>query len=205
MQRYLRLLGVLDLVRLSLALIAFTVLTGLSTVHAAEQKQVNGKVSQDLILPCDEAKPGGPEEVVRRLYQNRPFMRDDLRLGKANRKILQSYFDDRLSGLLEKYLKCDTEISRCPGHPDIFDDGNPDTWKTSDLRICAMTGKLNMVQVQYKNFDSPESVAYLLSKGKSGWRIANIYYVGKARPFDPEQGDAWSMLDTFSDFFESQK
>jgi len=197
-------IGIFHLAGLNLAALALSAICCLSTAHAAGQEQ-EPKATPAHNLPCEEAKAGGPEEVVRKLYTETPFD-VDRRPIKDSEKRVKKFFDERLGGLLAKFMKCDLMSDNCPGMPaDIFVNDNQVTWQFSDLRICAMDAKSGMVQVEYRNFDTPESVAYMLAKGRTGWRITDIYFVGKVRPFDPEKADAFSMLGYLSGYFERHK
>jgi hypothetical protein len=134
----------------------------------AEQASLPGEKSQQ----CNEAKPGGPEDVVRTLYQQYPFS-DNKVLKNEPKETLDKYLDTRFASALLMNQACEDATSEvCAINADIMYDAQDG--KISDLKVCAMNAARNTVQVRFKNSGLPQSVTYKLSNVTSGWKIGDI-------------------------------
>lgn len=121
---------------------------------------------------CEEAKAGGPEEVVRTLYLQYPFE------GKKTIQIepeeaLRKFFDKRLTGLLTENLDCqNSSYEICALDWSIMYVAQDA--QITDLRVCEMDPGQHTGNVQFRNFGEPQIVPYELVKTDAGWRISDI-------------------------------
>lgn len=131
------------------------------------------------VAQCPEAKHGGPEEVVRTLYDQYPL--DGRKIIKNEPKnVLKRFFDRKVTELLVKNNECEKSGDMCDLTFDIMSSaGNASS--VSDARVCTMDAKTHTVVVQYKEIyagsERTGQVTYQLTRTKAGWRISNIFYL----------------------------
>ncbi len=126
------------------------------------------------LAPCREAKAGGPEDVVRALYQAYPAEgREDIK--DAARTTLVKFFDERFTRALLKNQECDDPEEFCYiGENILYDAKDP---KIRGVRVCAMDAARKTVTVEFRDHGDPRDVTYKLTRTAAGWRIADIVII----------------------------
>ncbi len=139
--------------------------------NAADRSRPSDATDFEATHACKEAKPGGPEDLVRKLYADYPFDGPDV--ADEPRQKLEKYFDQRLVLLLIKEQECPSKTREmCDLDSSIMyaaQGGN-----VTDIRVCTMETSANTVNVQFRNNGEPQVVIYKLSQGKAGWKIADV-------------------------------
>lgn len=163
---------------------------------APEQAAAAAGEGQQPWPDCVEAKSGGPEDVVRTLYQQYSIENHKSLLG-APKEELEKYLDTRLVAALMLDRTCEEDSGDvCAIDYDIMYDAQDA--EISALRICAMNAKSNTVQVQFVNFNQLQEVTYEMNNTAAGWRITDIgggmvatlenHYMDLAKAWEKAQG-----------------
>ena len=124
-----------------------------------------------LTASISSAADPSPKDIVAQLYHAHASKHDPL----DETALLGHYFD---AALVKLYLKdrseAKGEVGRLDGDP-LY---NAQDMEIKDFSISApeMAGGEARVTVNFKNFDKPTRVVYLLSRTANGWRISDIRY-----------------------------
>ncbi len=157
--------------------------------HAAEHP--HAKTKHKPMPKCEEAKAGGPEQVVRTLYKVYPYGGGSA-VENEPRAVLEKFFDKKLAALLAEERECFTNLREiCALDWSIMyaaQDG-----EITDLRVCAMDGATHQVRVLFRNFGEPQIFDYPIERTSDGWRISDILV-----HLDGGEG---SLADTLSGYF----
>lgn len=168
--------------------------------QAPEQPQASDK-GQKPLPQCERAKAGGPEDMVRMIYEQYPWKGDKI-ITNEPRDVLLKFFDENLAGLIVKAQECRARGDRrCASAeiPNIMI--NRDMDSSQEIRgfhICAMDTLTKMVRVQFRDHGEPAIVIYKLANTDAGWRISDILYLMEIGPRDLGLPEAWSMVEALS-------
>lgn len=121
--------------------------------------------------PCKEAVPGGPEEVIRKLYAAYPF--GEGAVDNEPEQVLLGYFDANLTRHFLKVQQCFKNTGDICG-TDVSLLYSAQDGVITDLKVCEMNSGTHVVDVQFRNMGDPQVVSYTLSNTNSGWRVADV-------------------------------
>lgn len=122
---------------------------------------------------CDEAKRGGPGDVVRALYAAFPWD-GQAALMAAPREVLARFFDDRLTRLLLNDLECRRRTGEyCWLTVDPIYAAQDA--QVTEMRFCGSSRGPEWIEVRFTNFGRGTVVAYRVGKPSPlGWRIVDV-------------------------------
>lgn len=153
-------------------------LGGLAAPAVAQPGKSSG-VSAALRVHCREARPGGPEDLVRKLYGRElgapPVQRrDQLRVVRLSR-----YFDEKLTTWILRQHMLDCYYGDAGNECDVSDfivAGDNENIK--DFHVCAMKASNKTVSVHFEYKQQPIEFTYTLVHAENGWRISAISHIG---------------------------
>ncbi len=152
---------------------------GCNRTQSEEEVQPPQASLEQAMPECVEAKAGGPEEMLRKLYHqdaksvSRIDTHDDgtlvVRLSKFFDKDLAKYMMD---GRLDCHLGAEADACDVSA---FISAGNEKQVK--DFHVCAMDSR-NTVRVRFMDKDKPTEFTYTLAQTPDGWRISAISHIG---------------------------
>ncbi len=150
---------------------------------------------------CQEAKAGGPEKVVRAIFDQFEWGGNES-IEDQPRKVLAQYFVPNLVELLLKHQKCNFYKDKCATIAPIWNQNSMETPEVTEFQVCAMDTRTNYVRVQFRDSGGgPVILLYKLARVGVDWKIADVMYVADFNAADPGASHGPSLMDTLSDSY----
>ncbi len=148
---------------------------------------------------CEPAKTGGPEDLVRSLYEQYPWKGDRIIINEP-RDVLEKYFDESMvKAITENKARREAAKHLFLRMPNIMINQEMNyVQDISGFHICAMDAAARTINVQFRDAGKPRIVTYKLADTSVGLRIAGIYATEGVHPTEPGKGAQWSMADALS-------
>lgn len=145
---------------------------------------------------CERAKAGGPEDLVRTLYEQYPWKGDKI-INAEPSEVLAKYFDESLAAAFVNARQCGFP---CAAVPNLMIDRDMESVgkEITGFHICAMEASTKAINVQFRNEGAPTIVTYKMSETTAGWRISDILYTDLQHRLEPNAPYDWSMMKEFS-------
>ena len=120
------------------------------------------------------AKRTGPDTLVADLYKANKQKRSPF-FQTRSRALLYKYFEKNLADLIWKdAVHSKGEVGAIDGDP-LYDAQDMEIKKFSIKKPRYEEGRA-LVDVTFENFGKPQTIMFIVVKGKTGWRIRDIVY-----------------------------
>ena len=131
-------------------------------------------VSVPALAQANAAKPISPDALVADLYKANKQKRSPF-FQTRSRALLYKYFEKSLADLIWKdAVHSKGEVGAIDGDP-LYDAQDMEIKKFAIKKPRYEEGRA-LVDVTFENFGKPQTIMYIVVKGKTGWRIRDIVY-----------------------------
>ena len=130
-------------------------------------------VSVPALAQTNAAKPKSPDTLVADLYKAKqkrsPFFQT------RSRALLYKYFEKGIADLIWKdAVHSKGEVGAIDGDP-LYDAQDMEIKKFAIKKPRYEEGRA-LVDVTFENFGKPQTILFIVVKGRTGWRIRDIVY-----------------------------
>jgi Protein of unknown function (DUF3828) len=116
----------------------------------------------------------GPDTLVADLYKANQQKRSPF-FQTRSRALLYKYFEKSIADLIWKdVIKSKGEVGAIDGDP-LYDAQDTEIKKFAIKKPRYEEGRA-LVDVTFENFGKPQTIMFIVVKGKTGWRIRDIVY-----------------------------
>ncbi|HSP64149.1 MAG TPA: DUF3828 domain-containing protein [Pyrinomonadaceae bacterium] len=123
---------------------------------------------------ANAAKPTSPDALVADLYKAAKQKRSPFFQTRSH-ALLYKYFEKSLADLIWKdAVHSKGEVGAIDGDP-LYDAQDTEIKKFAIKKPRYEEGRA-LVDVTFENFGKPQTIMFIVVKGKSGWRIRDIVY-----------------------------
>ena len=131
-------------------------------------------VSVPALAQANAAKPISPDALVANLYKANKQKRSPF-FQTRSRALLYKYFEKSLADLIWKdAVHSKGEVGAIDGDP-LYDAQDMEIRKFAIKKPRYEEGRA-LVDVTFENFGKPQTIMFIVVKGKTGWRIRDIVY-----------------------------
>ena len=131
-------------------------------------------VSVPALAQANAAKPISPDALVADLYKANKQKRSPF-FQTRSRALLYKYFEKSLADLIWKdAVHSKGEVGAIDGDP-LYDAQDMEIKKFAIKKPRYEEGRA-LVDVTFENFGKPQTIMFIVIKGKTGWRIRDIVY-----------------------------
>jgi len=131
-------------------------------------------VSVPALAQANAAKPISPDALVADLYKANKQKRSPF-FQTRSRALLYKYFEKSLADLIWKdAVHSKGEVGAIDGDP-LYDAQDIEIRKFAIKKPRYEEGRA-LVDVTFENFGKPQTIMFIVVKGKTGWRIRDIVY-----------------------------
>jgi len=131
-------------------------------------------VSVPALAQANAAKPISPDALVADLYKANKQKRSPF-FQTRSRALLYKYFEKSLADSIWKdAVHSKGEVGAIDGDP-LYDAQDMEIKKFAIKKPRYEEGRA-LIDVTFENFGKPQTIMYIVVKGKTGWRIRDIVY-----------------------------
>ena len=131
-------------------------------------------VSGPALAQANAARPISPDALVANLYKANKQKRSPF-FQTRSRALLYKYFEKSLADLIWKdAVQSKGEVGAIDGDP-LYDAQDMEIKKFAIKKPRYEEGRA-LVDVTFENFGKPQTIMFIVVKGKPGWRIRDIVY-----------------------------
>lgn len=148
---------------------------------------------------CERAKAGGPEDIVRSLYEQYPWKGDKIIINEP-RDVLQRYFDEPMVKAItdNRARRVAAKHLYLPMPNILINQEMNYVQDISGFHICAMDAAAKTISVQFRDAGEPRIVTYKLVDTAVGPRISGVYFTEGVHPAEQGKIGQWSMAEALS-------